>query len=152
VVQDGDGRGISAEQEHEPSRSTHHSSSAYLRLFASAEHMAILVTPAGLGLAPAVTCSDAAEVEASRLRTPPGPRKRLHELVCELGGLGHKTDVPARQLDQIPTEFPAQFHVHLVGRMAARFPPSHRHDPIGMRLEGVKIQVDRRILASSCSN
>jgi hypothetical protein len=28
-----------------------------------------------------------------------------------------------------------------------RFPPGHRHDPIGMRFERVEIELDRRILA-----
>jgi hypothetical protein len=86
-------------------------------------------------------------VEASPLRTTAGPRKRLHELVCELGGLDRKSNVSAGQLDQVPTEFPSQLHVHLVGRVATRFPPGHRDDPVGVRLEGVQVEVDRRILA-----
>ena len=53
--------------------------------------------------------------KASRLRTVPCPRKSLHKLACELGGLSHMTDVTARQLDQVPTELLSQFHVYFIG-------------------------------------
>src|SRR4030095_3179279 len=52
--------------------------------------------PGRLELVPGVTRSGAAEGEASRVRGAGGPRERLHKFVCELGGLGRKTDVPAR--------------------------------------------------------
>src|SRR5437899_7296917 len=85
--------------------------------------------------------------KASRLRSVPCPRKSLHELACERGGLGHITDVTAGQLDHVPTELLTQFHVYLIGWITTRFPPGHQHDPSGMRFERVKIEVDRRILA-----
>jgi hypothetical protein len=66
----------------------------------------------------------------------------VHKLACELGGLSQKTDVTAGQLKQIPTELLAQFHVYLIAWITTRFPPGHRHDPVGMRLERVRVEVD----------
>src|SRR5215510_3696775 len=82
-----------------------------------------------------------------RLRSMPSPCKSVHKLGCERGGLSQKTDVTAGQLDQVPTEFLAQFHVHLIAWITTRFPPGYQHDPIGMRFERVKIEVGCRILA-----
>jgi len=84
---------------------------------------------------------------ASRRRSVPGPRKSLHKCVCELGGSGHITDVTAGQLDQRAAKLLTQFDVYLIAGITTRFPPGHRHDPVGMRFERVKIEVDRRILA-----
>jgi hypothetical protein len=66
----------------------------------------------------------------------------MHKLGCELGGLSQKTDVTAGQLNQIPTEFLAQFHVCVITWITTRFPPGHRHDPIGIRFERVRVEVD----------
>src|SRR5262247_3034712 len=82
-----------------------------------------------------------------RLRSMPSPCKSVHKLGCERGGLSQKTDVTAGQLDQVPTELLTQFHVYLIGWITTRFPPGHQHDPIGMRFERVKIEVNCRILA-----
>src|SRR5262249_51744322 len=84
---------------------------------------------------------------SSRLRSVPCLRKSVHKLAGERGGLSEKTDVTARQLNQVPTELLAQFHVYLIAWITTRFPPGYQHDPIGMRFERVKIEVGCRILA-----
>ena len=63
--------------------------------------------------------------KASRLRTVPYARKSLHKLACELGRLGHMTDVTAGQLDQVPAELPTQFHAYFIGWITTRFPSGH---------------------------
>ena len=66
---------------------------------------------------------------------------------CELGGLGHVTDVTAGQLDHVPTEPLPQFHGCLVAWITARLLPGRRHDAVGTRFERVEIEGDRRVLA-----
>src|SRR5262249_13477739 len=70
------------------------------------------------------------------------PCKSVHKLGCERGGLSQKTHVTARQLGQVPTQFLAPFDVHLIAWITTRCPPRHQHDPVGMRLERVRIEVD----------
>jgi hypothetical protein len=57
------------------------------------------------------------------------------------------TGVTARQLDHVPTKLLPQLRVDLIAWITPRFPPYPRYDPLGMRVERVKIEIDRRILA-----
>src|SRR5262249_24621687 len=84
---------------------------------------------------------------SSRLRSVPCLRKSVHKLAGERGGVGEKNHVTTRPLNKSPNELLAQFHVYLIAWITTRFPPGHRHDPISIGLERVRIEVGCRILA-----
>jgi hypothetical protein len=78
--------------------------------------------------------------------TSPARINDTPELVCELGGVGHGTDVTAGQVDDVAAELSPQHHIYLAGGVTTRFPADGQQDPVDMGSKGIEGELDCRVL------